>query len=67
MSTASNFRLSVKRTIRLSIETASGKHRRTFVTIDRQPGDTDAMVMQKASSEYHRKHRFQSRIVALYV
>lgn len=67
MYTTTSFRPTVKKTIRLSIESAKGKHRRTTVEIDRSPSDSDATVMQKASAAYRQKHGFQSRIVAIYV
>ncbi len=67
MFNATNLRPPVKRMVRLSIETANGKHRRTTVEIDRSPSDSDAMVMEKAAAVYRQKHGFQSRIVAIYV
>lgn len=67
MFTTTSFRPTVKKTIRLSIESANGKHRRSTVEIDRSPSDSDTAVMEKAAAEYRRKHGFQSRIVAIYV
>jgi len=67
MFNATHLRTSVKRTIRLSIESPNGKHRRTFVTIDRSPSDSDTMVMEKAAAVYRQKCGFQSRIVAIYI
>ena len=67
MFNATQLRTSVKRMVRLSIESANGKHRRATVEIDRSPSDSDTMVMEKASAAYRQKHGFQSRIVAIYV
>jgi hypothetical protein len=67
MFSATNFGGSVKRTVRLSIESANGRHRRVTVEIDRSPSDSDAKVMEKASAAYRQKRGFQSRIVAIYV
>ncbi len=61
------FAPSSKRTIRLSIETSGGERRRSFVTIDRQAGESDAAVMAKASAEYRRQRGYADRIVAIYV
>ena len=56
-----------RRTIRLSIETPNGKHRRVTVEIDRSPEDNAKTVMEKASAAYRAKHGFADRIVAIYI
>ncbi|HEY7328775.1 MAG TPA: hypothetical protein VH592_14125 [Gemmataceae bacterium] len=52
--------------VRLSVETASGRHRRVSVAVQRSPGDDDRALMQKASTKYRHLHGFADRVVAIY-
>jgi hypothetical protein len=54
-------------TVRLSIESDSGRRKHVQVTIQRAPADSDRVVMEKASAEYRRLYGLASRIVAIYV
>jgi hypothetical protein len=53
--------------VRVAVETASGNFRNRYVTVDGVPGDREADLNSKASTEYRRIHGIRNRIVAVEV
>jgi hypothetical protein len=55
------------RTVRVIFESKNGDFRSRYVVISQNPGDTEPMLMAKASDAYHRRYGFGHRVVSIHL